>query len=150
MSDKKDFNKKYEKKISSLQVDLVRMQEWIIAEKKKLVIIFEGRDAAGKGGTIKRLIENLNPRHCRVVALSAPTEKEKTQWYFQRYINHLPSGGEIVIFDRSWYNRAGVEKVMGFCTDKEYISFLQTCPEFEKMIIGSGIQLVKYWFSVSF
>ena len=149
MSDKKDFNKKYENKISSLQVDLVRMQEWVIAEKKKLVIIFEGRDAAGKGGTIKRLIENLNPRHCRVVALSAPTEKEKTQWYFQRYINHLPSAGEIVIFDRSWYNRAGVEKVMGFCTDKEYISFLQTCPEFEKMIIGSGIQLVKYWFSVS-
>ena len=116
---------------------------------KKIVIIFEGRDAAGKGGTIKRVTEHLNPRHCRVVALAAPTEKEKTQWYFQRYVAHLPSAGEIVILDRSWYNRSGVEKVMGFCTDKEYINFLQTCPEFERMIISSGIQLIKYWFSVS-
>ena len=118
------------------------MQEWVIQEGKKIVIIFEGRDAAGKGGTIKRLTENLNPRHCRVVALAAPTEKEKTQWYFQRYVTHLPSAGEIVILDRSWYNRSGVEKVMGFCTDKEYINFLQTCPEFERMLISSGIQLI--------
>lgn len=149
MSNKKDFNKEYEKKLSKLQKELVSMQEWVIEEGKKIVIIFEGRDAAGKGGTIKRLTENLNPRHCRVVALSAPTEKEKTQWYFQRYVKHLPSAGEIVILDRSWYNRSGVEKVMGFCTDKEYINFLQTCPEFERMLISSGIQLIKYWFSVS-
>ena len=149
MSDKKDFNKKYEKKIAGLNKELVKMQEWVIQEGKKIVIIFEGRDAAGKGGTIKRVTEHLNPRHCRVVALAAPTEKEKTQWYFQRYVAHLPSAGEIVILDRSWYNRSGVEKVMGFCTDKEYINFLQTCPEFERMIISSGIQLIKYWFSVS-
>ena len=149
MSDKKEFNKIYEKKLSKLQKKLVSMQEWVIQEGKKIVIIFEGRDAAGKGGTIKRLTENLNPRHCRVVALAAPTEKEKTQWYFQRYVTHLPSAGEIVILDRSWYNRSGVEKVMGFCTDKEYINFLQTCPEFERMLISSGIQLVKYWFAVS-
>ena len=149
MSDKKEFNKKYEKKIAGLHKELVKMQEWVIQEGKKIVIIFEGRDAAGKGGTIKRVTEHLNPRHCRVVALAAPTEKEKTQWYFQRYVAHLPAAGEIVILDRSWYNRSGVEKVMGFCTDKEYINFLQTCPEFERMIISSGIQLIKYWFSVS-
>ena len=149
MSDKKDFNKIYENKIGELHKELVKMQEWVIQEGKKVVLIFEGRDAAGKGGTIKRVTENLNPRHCRVVALAAPTEKEKTQWYFQRYVAHLPSAGEIVILDRSWYNRSGVEKVMGFCTDKEYINFLQTCPEFERMIISSGIQLIKYWFSVS-
>ena len=149
MSDKKDFNKKYEKKIAGLHKELVKMQEWVIQEGKKIVIIFEGRDAAGKGGTIKRVTEHLNPRHCRVVALAAPTEKEKTQWYFQRYVAHLPAAGEIVILDRSWYNRSGVEKVMGFCTDKEYINFLQTCPDFERMIISSGIQLIKYWFSVS-
>ena len=149
MSDKKDFNKIYENKIGELHKELVKMQEWVIQEGKKIVIIFEGRDAAGKGGTIKRVTEHLNPRHCRVVALAAPTEKEKTQWYFQRYVAHLPSAGEIVILDRSWYNRSGVEKVMGFCTDKEYINFLQTCPEFERMIISSGIQLIKYWFSVS-
>ena len=149
MSDKKDFNKKHEKKIAGLHKELVKMQEWVIQEGKKIVIIFEGRDAAGKGGTIKRVTEHLNPRHCRVVALAAPTEKEKTQWYFQRYVAHLPAAGEIVILDRSWYNRSGVEKVMGFCTDKEYINFLQTCPEFERMIISSGIQLIKYWFSVS-
>ena len=149
MSDKKELNKSYEKKLSKLQKQLVSMQEWVIQEGKKIVVIFEGRDAAGKGGTIKRLTENLNPRHCRVVALSAPTEKEKTQWYFQRYVAHLPSAGEIVILDRSWYNRSGVEKVMGFCTDKQYINFLQTCPEFERMLISSGIQLIKYWFSVS-
>tara|TARA_Y100000588_G_C14247542_1_gene922060 strand:+ start:301 stop:1086 length:786 start_codon:yes stop_codon:yes gene_type:complete len=149
MSDKKEFNKKYEKKLNELQIELVQLQDWIIDRGKKIAIIFEGRDAAGKGGTIKRIIENLNPRYCKVVALAAPTEREKTQWYFQRYVPHLPASGEIVIFDRSWYNRAGVERVMGFCTDKEYINFLQTCPEFERMIISSGIQLIKYWFSVS-
>ena len=149
MSEKKEFNKKYEKTLINLQQELVKLQEWVIQEGKKIVIIFEGRDAAGKGGTIKRVTEHLNPRHCRVVALSAPTEKEKTQWYFQRYVAHLPSAGEIVILDRSWYNRSGVEKVMGFCSDKEYINFLQTCPEFERMLISSGIQLIKYWFSVS-
>ena len=149
MSEKKEFNKKYEKTLTNLQQELVKLQEWVIQEGKKIVIIFEGRDAAGKGGTIKRVTEHLNPRHCRVVALSAPTEKEKTQWYFQRYVAHLPSAGEIVILDRSWYNRSGVEKVMGFCSDKEYINFLQTCPDFERMLISSGIQLIKYWFSVS-
>ncbi|MEL1228837.1 MAG: polyphosphate kinase 2 [Candidatus Neomarinimicrobiota bacterium] len=149
MSEKKELNKKYEKTLISLQQELVKLQEWVIQEGKKIVIIFEGRDAAGKGGTIKRVTEHLNPRHCRVVALSAPTEKEKTQWYFQRYVAHLPSAGEIVILDRSWYNRSGVEKVMGFCSDKEYINFLQTCPDFERMLISSGIQLIKYWFSVS-
>ena len=149
MSEKKEFNKKYEKTLINLQQELVKLQEWVIQEDKKIVIIFEGRDAAGKGGTIKRVTEHLNPRHCRVVALSAPTEKEKTQWYFQRYVAHLPSAGEIVILDRSWYNRSGVEKVMGFCSDKEYIDFLQTCPDFERMLISSGIQLIKYWFSVS-
>tara|TARA_B100001121_G_C18587162_1_gene572704 strand:+ start:33 stop:818 length:786 start_codon:yes stop_codon:yes gene_type:complete len=149
MSEKKEFNKKYEKILINLQQELVKLQEWVIQEGKKIVIIFEGRDAAGKGGTIKRVTEHLNPRHCRVVALSAPTEKEKTQWYFQRYVAHLPSAGEIVILDRSWYNRSGVEKVMGFCSDKEYINFLQTCPDFERMLISSGIQLIKYWFSVS-
>ena len=149
MSEKKEFNKKYEKTLINLQQELVKLQEWVIQEGKKIVIIFEGRDAAGKGGTIKRVTEHLNPRHCRVVALSAPTEKEKTQWYFQRYVAHLPSAGEIVILDRSWYNRSGVEKVMGFCSDKEYINFLQTCPDFERMLISSGIQLIKYWFSVS-
>ena len=149
MSEKKLMKKQYEKKMQELQIELVKLQDWVIDKGEKIAIIFEGRDAAGKGGVIKRIAEHLNPRYCKIVALAAPTEREKTQWYFQRYINHLPSAGEIVIFDRSWYNRAGVEKVMGFCTDKEYISFLQTCPEFEKMIIGSGIQLVKYWFSVS-
>ena len=149
MNDKKEFNKKYEKKLTALQIELVKLQDWVIDQGKKIAIIFEGRDAAGKGGTIKRIIENLNPRYCKVVALSAPTEREKTQWYFQRYVPHLPAGGEIVIFDRSWYNRAGVERVMGFCTEKEYINFLQTCPEFERMLISSGIQLIKYWFSVS-
>ena len=149
MSDKKDFNKKYEKKIAGLHKELVKMQEWVIQEGKKIVIIFEGRDAAGKGGTIKRITENLNPRSCKVAALAKPSDREKTQWYFQRYVAHLPAAGEIVILDRSWYNRSGVEKVMGFCTDKEYINFLQTCPEFEGMIISSGIQLIKYWFSVS-
>ena len=149
MSDKKDFNKKYDKMINDLQVKLVHMQDWVIENNKKVVIVFEGRDAAGKGGTIKSITENLNPRSCRVAALAKPSDREKTQWYFQRYVSHLPSAGEIVLFDRSWYNRAGVEKVMGFCSDKEYIEFLQTTPDFERMLIGSGIILLKYWFSVS-
>ena len=125
MGEKKEFNKKYDKMIRGLQVDLVHMQDWVIENNKKVVVIFEGRDAAGKGGTIKRITENLNPRSCRVAALAKPSDREKTQWYFQRYVAHLPSAGEIVLFDRSWYNRAGVEKVMGFCSDKEYIEFLQ-------------------------
>ena len=139
----------YNKTLKDLQEELVKLQEWVQHEGTKVVIIFEGRDAAGKGGTIKRITECLNPRYCRVVALPTPTEKEKTQWYFQRYVHHLPSAGEIVIFDRSWYNRAGVEKVMGFCTEEEYQEFLRSCPEFERMLIRSGIQLIKYWFSVS-
>ena len=132
-----------------MQIELVRLQDWVIDKGKKVAIIFEGRDAAGKGGVIKRIAEHLNPRYCKIVALAAPTEREKSQWYFQRYVTHLPAAGEIVIFDRSWYNRAGVERVMGFCSEKQYINFLQTCPEFERMIISSGIQLIKYWFSVS-
>lgn len=149
MGDKSDFNKDYEKKLKQLQIDLVKLQDWVIDTGHKIAIVFEGRDAAGKGGTIKRITENLNPRHCKIVALAAPTEREKTQWYFQRYVAHLPAAGEIVIYDRSWYNRAGVERVMGFCSEKQYINFLQTCPEFERMIISSEIQLIKYWFSVS-
>ena len=149
MSESKELKKQYEKKINDLQIELVRLQDWVIDTGQKIAIIFEGRDAAGKGGTIKRITENLNPRHCKVVALSAPTEREKTQWYYQRYVPHLPASGEIVIFDRSWYNRAGVEKVMGFCTEKEYVNFLQTCPEFVRMIISSGTKIIKYWFSVS-
>ena len=147
--DKKEFNKTYNKMIENLQVELVQMQDWVIEKGKKIAIIFEGRDAAGKGGTIKRITENLNPRSCKVVALAKPSDREKTQWYFQRYVAHLPAAGEIVLFDRSWYNRSGVERVMGFCTEKEYVEFLQTCPEFERMLIRSGIILLKYWFSVS-
>jgi len=147
--DKKEFNKTYNKMIDNLQVELVQMQDWVIETGKKVAIIFEGRDAAGKGGTIKRITENLNPRSCKVAALAKPSDREKTQWYFQRYVAHLPAAGEIVLFDRSWYNRSGVERVMGFCTEKEYVEFLQTCPEFERMMIRSGIILLKYWFSVS-
>lgn len=139
----------YEKELNRLQVELVRLQEWIKFKGLKVVVIFEGRDAAGKGGTIKRIIQSLNPRICRVVALGTPTEREKTQWYFQRYTPHLPAAGEMVLFDRSWYNRAGVEKVMGFCTNEEYWEFLRACPNFERMLIRSGIILIKYWFSVS-
>ncbi|ELH7951470.1 polyphosphate kinase 2 [Vibrio fluvialis] len=139
----------YEQELERLQVELVKLQEWVKHEKLKVVVIFEGRDAAGKGGVIKRITEKLNPRVCCVAALPAPTEKEKTQWYFQRYVTHLPAGGEIVLFDRSWYNRAGVEKVMGFCTGEEYEEFLRSCPEFERMLQRSGIILLKYWFSVS-
>lgn len=146
---KKMKNKVYEAELAKLQIELVKLQEWIKHEGMKVVAIFEGRDAAGKGGCIKRITQSLNPRVCRVVALPAPTEREKTQWYFQRYVQYLPAAGEMVIFDRSWYNRAGVERVMGFCTDEEYREFLRSCPEFERMLVRSGIILVKYWFSVS-
>jgi polyphosphate kinase 2 len=139
----------YEEELQRLEIELVKLQEWIKAKGLKLVVLFEGRDAAGKGGVIKRITESLNPRSCRVVALGTPTEREKTQWYFQRYAPHLPAAGEMVLFDRSWYNRAGVEHVMGFCTQEEYSEFLRTCPAFEQMIQHSGIVLVKYWFSVS-
>lgn len=146
---KKLSKKFYEKELSRLQVELVKLQEWVKQEKLKVVVVFEGRDAAGKGGVIKRIMQCLNPRSARVVALGVPTEREKTQWYFQRYVPHLPAAGEIVLFDRSWYNRAGVERVMGFCTDDEYWEFMRTCPEFERMLVRSGIILIKYWFSVS-
>jgi polyphosphate kinase 2 len=139
----------YEDELARLQVELVKMHEWVKHEGLKVLVIFEGRDAAGKGGTIKRITEALNPRICRVVALPAPTERERTQWYFQRYAAHLPSAGEMVLLDRSWYNRAGVERVMEFCSEEEYREFLRSCPEFERMLIRSGIVLVKYWFSVS-
>jgi polyphosphate kinase 2 len=141
--------KEYEKQKAKLQVELLKMQRWVREEQKKVMILFEGRDAAGKGGTIKRFMENLNPRGARVVALEKPTEQERGQWYFQRYVQHLPSPGEIVFFDRSWYNRAGVERVMGFCTDEEYHEFMRTVPQFESMLIHAGITLVKFWFSVT-
>jgi len=141
--------KVYAKELQNLQIELVKLQEWVKHNGLKVVVIFEGRDAAGKGGVIKRITEALNPRICRVEALPVPTEKEKTQWYFQRYVSRLPAAGEIVLFDRSWYNRAGVERVMGYCTEEELREFLRSCPEFEKMLIRSGIILIKYWFSVS-
>ncbi len=146
---KKLETKDYEKKLRKLAIELVKLQEWVKANRLRVVVIFEGRDAAGKGGVIKTIAGCLNPRICRIVALGIPTEKEKSQWYFQRYVSELPSGGEIVLFDRSWYNRAGVEKVMGYCTNEEYEEFLRSCPEFERMLIRSGILLVKYWFSIS-
>lgn len=139
----------YETELAYVQAELVKLQYWIRAQDKRVVVVFEGRDAAGKGGTIKRIAEVLNPRYARTVALATPTEREKTQWYFQRYVAHLPAAGEIVMFDRSWYNRAGVERVMGFCTDDEYDDFLRACPQFERMLVRSGITLIKYWFSVS-
>ncbi len=139
----------YEKLLMDLEIELVKLQEWVKANKLKVVVVFEGRDAAGKGGVIKTIAGCLNPRICRIVALGIPTEKEKSQWYFQRYASELPAGGEIALFDRSWYNRAGVEKVMGYCTNDEYEEFLRSCPEFEKMLIRSGTILIKYWFSVS-
>jgi polyphosphate kinase len=146
----KKLNKKYyEKELSNLQVELVKLQEWIKESKLKVVVIFEGRDAAGKGGVIKRITQSLNPRICKVVALGTPTEREKTQWYFQRYVPHLPAVGEMILFDRSWYNRAGVEKVMEFCTEEEHKEFLRSCPEYERMLVRSGIKLIKYYFSVS-
>jgi polyphosphate kinase len=139
----------YESELARLQTELVKMQEWIRHKGLKVVVIFEGRDAAGKGGVIKRIMESLNPRVCKVVALGTATEREKTQWYFKRYVAHLPAAGEMVLFDRSWYNRAGVERVMQFCTEEEYEEFLRSCPEFERMLVRSGIVLLKYWFSVS-
>ena len=145
----KNERKDLDKELRRLQVELVKLQEFVRVEGRKVVVLFEGRDAAGKGGAIKRITETLNPRFCRVVALGTPTERETTQWYFQRYVDHLPAAGEIVLFDRSWYNRAGVERVMGFCTDDELQEFLRSCPEFERMLARSGIMLIKYWFSVS-
>src|SRR5947209_12279275 len=139
----------YGKELERLQVEFVRLQEWIVHKSLKVVVVFEGRDTAGKGGTIKRITEKTNPRVVRTVALGTPTERERSQWYFQRYVAHLPAGGEMVLFDRSWYNRAGVERVMGFCTDEQYWEFLRSVPEFERMLMRSGVQLVKYWFSVS-
>ena len=141
--------KTYNKALAGFQVELVKLQKWVQDKGLRVVVIFEGRDAAGKGGAIKRITQSLNPRICRVVALATPTEREKTQWYFQRYVSHLPAAGEMVLFDRSWYNRAGVEHVMGFCSDDEYQEFLRSCPEFERMLVRSGIKLIKYWFSVS-
>ena len=141
--------KRFEKELRRLQRELVIMQEYVRARGLRIVVLFEGRDGAGKGGTIKRIADRTNPRYCRVAALPAPTERERTQWYFQRYVAHLPSAGEIVLFDRSWYNRAGVERVMGFCTEHEYREFMRSVPEFEHMLVRSGIKLIKYWFSVS-
>jgi polyphosphate kinase 2 len=142
-------NKIYQREMATLQVELVKLQQWIKHAGLKVVIVFEGRDAAGKGGAIKTIMLRLNPRYARVAALAAPTERERTEWYFQRYVAHLPAAGEMVLFDRSWYNRAGVERVMGFCTEAEYQEFLRSCPEFERMLIRSGTILIKYWFSVS-
>ena len=142
-------NKDYLAELSSLHVELVKLSEWIKREGRRVVVLFEGRDAAGKGGAIKTITLRLNPRYVRVVALGTPTEREKSQWYFQRYVAELPAAGEMVLFDRSWYNRAGVEHVMGFCTDDEYQEFMRSCPEFERMLVRSGIDLIKYWFSVS-
>lgn len=141
--------KQYEKELEKLQVELVKLQEWVQASGQRVVVIFEGRDTAGKGGSIRRISEALNPRYCRVVALGVPSDRERSQWYFQRYVNQLPSAGEILLFDRSWYNRAGVEKVMGFCSEAEYEEFLFTCPQIERALVRSGIQVIKYWLSIS-
>ncbi|GBR48612.1 hypothetical protein AA11825_1053 [Acetobacter pomorum DSM 11825] len=143
------FRREYFRELVRLQTELVKLQDWVQATGERIVVLFEGRDAAGKGGVIKRITQRLNPRICRVAALPAPTDREKTQWYFQRYVAHLPAAGEIVLFDRSWYNRAGVEHVMGFCTDEEYEEFFRSVPEFERMLVRSGIKLVKYWFSIT-
>jgi polyphosphate kinase 2 len=145
----REGRRQYFRELFRLQAELVKLQDWVVASGHKMVIVFEGRDAAGKGGVIKRITQRLNPRVCRVAALPAPNNRERTQWYFQRYVAHLPAAGEMVLFDRSWYNRAGVERVMGFCNDEEYEEFFRTAPEFERMLIRSGIQLVKYWFSIS-
>lgn len=145
----KESRQIYFRELFRLQAELVKLQDWVSATGHKVVIIFEGRDAAGKGGVIKRITQRLNPRICRVAALPAPNERERTQWYFQRYVSHLPAAGEIVLFDRSWYNRAGVERVMGFCNDEQYDEFFRSAPEFEKMLTRSGIQVIKYWFSIS-
>ncbi len=141
--------KTYINELAKLQIELVKLQQWVRHKGLKVAVLFEGRDAAGKGGAIKRITQTLNPRFCRIVALDKPNDREKTQWYFQRYVAHLPAAGEIVLFDRSWYNRAGVERVMGFCTEEEYQGFLRSCPGFERMLVRSGIILIKYWFSVS-
>lgn len=146
---KKITNNQYLDELKLLHIELVKMQDWVAHTKSRVIVIFEGRDAAGKGGVIKRITEPLNPRICRIAALGTPSEREKTEWYFKRYVAHLPAGGEIVLFDRSWYNRGGVEKVMGFCSDQEYLQFMKDCPEFENLLIRSGIILIKYWFSVS-
>ena len=143
------YRRKYFRELFRLQGELVKLQDWVMATGHKVVILFEGRDAAGKGGVIKRITQRLNPRVCRVAALPAPNDRERTQWYFQRYVSHLPAAGEMVLFDRSWYNRAGVERVMGFCSDEQYEEFFRTVPDFEKMLVRSGIQLIKYWFSIS-
>ncbi len=140
---------RYFRELLRLQGELIKLQDWVVETGSRIVVLFEGRDAAGKGGTIKRITQRLNPRVCRVAALPAPTERERTQWYFQRYVSYLPSGGEIVLFDRSWYNRAGVERVMGFCTDDQYEEFFRSAPEFERMLLRSGIRLFKYWFSIT-
>ncbi|MGH8458535.1 MAG: polyphosphate kinase 2, partial [Nevskiales bacterium] len=145
----KEDRRQYFRELFRLQGELVKLQDWVVSTGHKVVILFEGRDAAGKGGVIKRITQRLNPRVCRVAALPAPNDRERTQWYFQRYVSHLPAAGEIVLFDRSWYNRAGVERVMGFCTDDQYEEFFRTVPAFEKMLVSSGIQLIKYWFSIS-
>ncbi|MCO4770966.1 MAG: polyphosphate kinase 2 [Deltaproteobacteria bacterium] len=139
----------YEAELRRLQIELVKLQAWVQHKGLRIAVIFEGRDAAGKGGSIKRIAERMNPRVCRIVALGTPTEREKTQWYFQRYVPHLPAAGEIVLFDRSWYNRAGVEKVMGFCNEDQYVEFMRSCPQFERMLVRSGLIVIKYWFSVS-
>ncbi|MEJ2178656.1 MAG: polyphosphate kinase 2, partial [Gammaproteobacteria bacterium] len=146
---KKIGRAEYEKQKASLQVELLKVQKWVKDSGQKVMILFEGRDAAGKGGTIKRFMEHLNPRGARVIALEKPTEAEQTQWYFQRYLNYLPSAGEMVMFDRSWYNRAGVERVMGFCDPGDYLEFMRQCPEIERMLVRSGLLLYKYWFSVT-
>ena len=145
----KALRRLYFRELFRLQGELVKLQDWVVAQRQKVVILFEGRDAAGKGGVIKRITQRLNPRVCRVAALPAPNDRERTQWYFQRYVSHLPAAGEIVLFDRSWYNRAGVERVMGFCTDHEYDEFLRQAPEFERQLVRSGVHLFKFWFSVS-
>jgi polyphosphate kinase 2 len=144
-----DARRLYFRELFRLQAELVKLQDWVVSTRHKVVILFEGRDAAGKGGVIKRITQRLNPRVCRVAALPAPNDRERTQWYFQRYAAHLPAAGEMVLFDRSWYNRAGVERVMGFCDDEQYEEFFRSAPEFERMLVRSGIQLVKYWFSIS-
>jgi len=145
----RERRRQYFRELFRLQGELVKLQDWVIATGHKVVILFEGRDAAGKGGVIKRITQRMNPRVCRVAALPAPNDRERTQWYFQRYVAHLPAAGEMVLFDRSWYNRAGVERVMGFCTDAQYEEFFRTVPELEKMLVGSGVQIIKYWFSIS-
>ncbi|CAM8646016.1 COG2326 Uncharacterized conserved protein [Comamonadaceae bacterium] len=148
-AEQKNDRRTYFRELFRMQGELVKLQDWVVATGHKVVVIFEGRDAAGKGGAIKRITQRLNPRVCRVSALPAPNDRERTQWYFQRYVSHLPAAGEIVLFDRSWYNRAGVERVMGFCNDEQLEEFFRTVPEFEKMLVRSGIQVIKYWFSIS-